>query len=125
MSAFGVTREQAGATLDLTSPAQSSELSELEARLRVLSGLLDASERLDELNKVIRYSNDRPGALSALQHEPFGYSRDQAEAVLDMPMSWQTLGELARLRAEHDLLAQRRAAIRQQVAEVVAHHWFG
>jgi DNA gyrase/topoisomerase IV subunit A len=125
MSAFGVTEEPVGAALDLTSPAMSSELSDLEARLQVLNGLIDAWGKLPELNKAIQFCSDRPAALEALQHEPFCYSREQAKAVLDMPMSWQTGDQLARLRAERDRLTERKANLREHGTEAVALHWFG
>lgn len=125
MSAFSVTDEPAGAVLDLTSPALSTELSEIEARLHVLRGLLDAWGRLQEVNKTIQFCGDRYSALMALQHEPFSYSRQQADAILSMPMSWQSADEAARLRTEHDQLADRKANLREHVAEVLSLHWFG
>ena len=44
----------------------------------------------------------------ALQREPFGYSYPQAEAILDMPMGWQSADEVEHLRAERDRLTSRR-----------------
>jgi DNA gyrase subunit A len=125
MTTFYPTDEALGAVLDLNSPGLSSELAELEGRLTVLAGLLDALSRLREINQVIQFSQDRNSALVALQQEPFGYSNQEAEAVLDMPMSWQT-GEYAEhMRQERDHLTERRASLRQHVAEVLALHWFG
>jgi DNA gyrase/topoisomerase IV subunit A len=125
MSVSRLAEEPTAAVLDLTSPALSNELAELDGRLHVLQGLLDASERLADVNKTIQFCPDKFSALVALQNEPFGYSRRQAEAVLDMPMSWQTAEEVARLQAELDLLTERRANLREHVAEVLALHWFG
>jgi hypothetical protein len=40
-------------------------------------------------------------------------------------MSWQTSDAADRLRQERDLLATRRARLRDHIAEVLALHWFG
>ena len=122
---FDLTDEPIGTVLDLTSPALASELAELEERLRTVNGLLDALGRLDEVNKSIQFCSDRPAALGALLHEPFGYSRRQAEASLDMPVSWQTADQVAHLRSERDDLVDRQAGLRQRVTEVLSLHWFG
>jgi DNA gyrase/topoisomerase IV subunit A len=130
MAASSLSDEPLGGVLDLNNPVRASQLAELEERLHIVKGLLDALGRLDELNKVVQFSSDRFSALVALQHEPFTYSRQQAEAVLDMPVSWQTSDEAERLRAEHDKLLARRARLREhvtdeQVTEVSDLHWFG
>jgi DNA gyrase subunit A len=125
MTTFYPTDEALGAVLDLTSPGLSTELAQLEGRLQVLHGLLDALSRLGEVNQVIQFSQDRHSALFALQQEPFGYSNQEAEAILDMPMSWQTGEQADHMRQERDHLSERRASLRQHVAEVLALHWFG
>ena len=125
MTTFYPTDEALGAVLDLNSPGLSIELAELEGRLQVLTGLLDALSRLNQINQVIQFSGDRNTALVALQQEPFGYSTREAEAVLDMPMSWQTGEHADHMRQERDHLTERRASLRQHVAEVLALHWFG
>jgi DNA gyrase/topoisomerase IV subunit A len=119
------TAEDSGAVLDLTTPQLSSELAEMERRLHVLRGLLDAHARLDEVNQAVQLAHSRHAALVSLQQDPFSYSREQAEAILDMPVGWQSADEGARLRAEWDLVAARRATLREQVTEVLALHWFG
>ena len=91
----------------------------------MLNGLLDALSRLGAINQVIQFSQDRNSALFALQQEPFGYSNQEAEAILDMPMSWQTGEQADHMREERDHLTERRASLRQHVAEVLALHWFG
>jgi DNA gyrase subunit A len=125
MTTFYPTDEALGAVLDLNSPGLSIELAELEGRLQVLTGLLDALSRLNEVNQVIQFSGERNTALVALQQEPFCYSNREAEAVLDMPMSWQTGEHANHLRQERDHLTERRASLRQHVAEGLALHWFG
>ncbi len=114
-----------GAVLDLTTPQLSSELAELDTRIHVVEGLIDAHSQLERVNKALQFARDRQTALIALQHEPFGYTRQQANAILDMPMSWQSLEERQRLTAEHDDLVARRASLRERVSEVLALHWFG
>ena len=125
MAAFRAAEEPAGAVLDLSSPSLASELAELEGRLHVLGGLLDVSSRFHQVNETIQYAKDRDAALVALQHEPFGYSHQQAEAILDMPMGWQSADEIAHLRDERDRLSSRRSNLREHVNEVFAFHWFG
>ncbi|HET9061168.1 MAG TPA: hypothetical protein VFN61_14715 [Acidimicrobiales bacterium] len=119
------TAHDSGVVLDLTTPQLSSELAEIERRLHVLRGLLDAHGRLSEVSDAVRLAHSRGEALVALQNDPFSYSREQAEAVLDMPFSWQAADEAERLRSEWDLVAARRASLREQVTEVLALHWFG
>jgi DNA gyrase/topoisomerase IV subunit A len=125
MGGFSITEDQPGAVLDLTSPGLSSELAELENRLHVLRGLLDALGRLDELNKAIQFARDKYSAIDVLQQEPFGYSHQQANAILQMPMSWQASDEVQRLRQERDCLATRRIGLQERVAEALSLHWFG
>jgi DNA gyrase/topoisomerase IV subunit A len=125
MTTFRFPEDPGGSVLDLTAPGLSSELAELEARLHVIRGLLDASCRLDEVNHAVQLASDRRVATFSLQQEPFRYSRQQAEAILAMPLSWQCTDEAERLRQERDCLATRRARLREQLAEMLALHWFG
>ena len=83
MAAFPAPEEPAGAILDLSSPSLVNEMTELDGRLHILNGLLDASSRFDQVNEAIQGSKDMSGALTTLQQEPFGYSPEQAEALLD------------------------------------------
>lgn len=125
VSAFPAPEEPAGAILDLSSPSLVNEMTELDGRLHILNGLLDASSRFDQINEAIQGSKDMSGALTTLQQEPFGYSPEQAEALLEMPMGWQSAEELERLREERDRLSERRSNLREHVSEVLAFHWFG
>jgi DNA gyrase/topoisomerase IV subunit A len=125
MSTYSLSDAAAGAPLDLTTPAISSELTVLEERLHVVQGLLDALARLHEVNKIVQFSRDRDAALAALQQEPFRYSRAQADAVLDMPVSWQTSDEAERLRSERNQLTARQASLHEHVTEALSLHWFG
>jgi DNA gyrase/topoisomerase IV subunit A len=111
--------------LDLTAVGSSRELTEIDGRLHVLEGLLDALGRIEDVNRTIQLTANKRAAAAALQQEPFGYSERQAEAVLEMPMSWQCAESSQRLRAEHTNLAARRAEVREKVSEILSLHWFG
>jgi DNA gyrase/topoisomerase IV subunit A len=125
VAAFLASDEPAGTILDLSSPGLVNEMTELDERLHVLNGLLDASSRFYEVNETIQCSKDKSAALAALEQDPFGYTHEQAEALLEMPMGWQSVAELEQLRQERDRLASRRASLREHVTEVLAFHWFG
>jgi DNA gyrase/topoisomerase IV subunit A len=117
--------DEPGHMLDLSSPGYVIELTELEGRLHVLGGLLDASSRFHQVNEAIQYAEDRESALQALQKDPFGYSYQQAEAILSMPMGWQSTAEVEQLREERDRLTTRRFSLRENATEELAFHWFG
>lgn len=124
MAVSSVAGEPVAQVLDLTG-GSSRELAEVERRLHVVNALLDALDRIQDVNKVIEFSADRRSAVAALREDPFRYSREEADAILGMPMSWQCVETGARLRQERDSLAARYAAARQHVGEMVALHWFG
>jgi DNA gyrase/topoisomerase IV subunit A len=117
--------EHQGLVLDLSSPEYVVQLTELEGRLHVLDGLLDVSSRFHQVNEAIQFAPDRETVLQTLQQEPFSYTYRQAEAILDMPMSWQTAAEVENLREERGRLTSRRFTLRENVTEVLAFHWFG
>jgi DNA gyrase/topoisomerase IV subunit A len=125
MAALPGAEDPTGALLDLSSPEYVIELTELEGRLHVLRGLIDVSARLHELNETIQFAQDRESALEALQREPFAYSYPHADAILSMPMGWQSVGEVEHLREERDRLASRRISLREHATEELAFHWFG
>ena len=67
-------------------------------RAHIVEGLLRAIDMLDEVIATIRASEDRADARTNLMAEPFSFSENQANHILDM-----TLGRLTRLgRAELD-----------------------
>ena len=125
MSASSLSDEPTGVVLDLVTPALSNEITKLDERLHVVQGLLDALARLHEVNKSIQFSRDRASASIALQHEPFNYSRSQVEALLAMPMSWQTSDQADHLRTERDQLVARKANLQKHATEPLSLHWFG
>ena len=85
--------------------ASSTRLTELDGRLHVLRGLLDVSSRFDQLNETIQYApTTANAALDALAARAVRLLHQQAEAILDMPMGWQSAAEVDQLREERDRL---------------------
>ena len=89
-------------------------LRKARARAHIVEGLLRAIDMLDAVIATIRGSDDRPAARAALMAEPFSFSEEQANHILDM-----TLGRLTRLgRTE---LEEEMAELRETIAELEAH----
>jgi DNA gyrase subunit A len=81
------------------------------ARAHIVEGLLRAIDMLDAVIAAIRGSDDRPAARVALMADPFSFSEEQANHILDM-----TLGRLTRLgRSE---LEEEMAQLRATIAEL-------
>ena len=88
-------------------------LRKARARAHIVEGLLRAIDMLDAVIAAIRASDDRPAARAALMAEPFSFSEEQANHILDM-----TLGRLTRLgRTE---LEEEMAKLRETIAELEA-----
>ncbi|MHB8220192.1 MAG: DNA gyrase subunit A [Acidimicrobiales bacterium] len=88
-------------------------LRKARARAHIVEGLLRAIDMLDAVIAAIRASDDRAGARAALMTEPFTFSEEQANHILDM-----TLGRLTRLgRSE---LEEEMAQLRETIAELEA-----
>jgi DNA gyrase subunit A len=88
-------------------------LRKAEARAHIVEGLLRAIDMLDAVIAAIRASDDRPAARAALMADPFSFSEEQANHILDM-----TLGRLTRLgRTE---LEEEMAQLRETIAELRA-----
>ncbi len=66
---------------------------------------------LDAVIAAIRASEDRPAARTALMAEPFSFSEQQAEHILDM-----TLGRLTRLGRAN--LEEEMEELRRTIAEL-------
>ncbi len=88
-------------------------LAKARSRAHVVEGLLKAIDMLDAVIATIRGSEDRPAALGALQAEPFTFSEEQANHILDM-----TLARLTRLGRSN--LEEELAALREEIAELEA-----
>ncbi len=88
-------------------------LRKAQARAHIVEGLLRAIDMLDQVIATIRGSEDRAAARAALMVEPFSFSEEQANHILDM-----TLGRLTRLgRSE---LEEEAARLRETIAELQA-----
>lgn len=86
-------------------------LRKAQARAHIIEGLLRAIDMLDLVIATIRGSDDRPAARVALMNEPFSFTEEQANHILDM-----TLGRLTRLgRTE---LEEEMARLRDAIAEL-------
>jgi DNA gyrase subunit A len=87
------------------------QLRKAQARAHIVEGLLRAIDMLDAIIATIRASADRPAARTALQAEPFSFSEEQANHILDMQ-----LGRLTRLgRSE---LEAEMVELRATIAEL-------
>ena len=88
-------------------------LRKARARAHIVEGLLRAIDMLDAVIAAIRASEDRPAARAALMAEPFSFSEEQAEHILDM-----TLARLTRLGRTN--LEEEMESLRVQIAELEA-----
>jgi DNA gyrase subunit A len=97
--------------IDVVTRRTQFRLRKAEARAHIVEGLLRAIDMLDAVIATIRGSDDRPAARAALMAEPFSFSEEQANHILDM-----TLGRLTRLgRRELD---EEMARLRETIAEL-------
>jgi DNA gyrase subunit A len=88
-------------------------LEKARRRAHLVEGLLKAIDVIDEIIALIRASEDRAAARAGLMAEPFVFSAEQAEHILDM-----RLGQLTRL-ARIDLQTELEE-LRGRIAELEA-----
>src|SRR5262245_37841881 len=88
-------------------------LDKARRRAHLVDGLLKAINVIDDVIALIRASEDRAAARQGLMVEPFGFSIEQAEHILDM-----RLGQLTRL-ARVDLETEA-ANLRETIAGLEA-----
>jgi DNA gyrase subunit A len=88
-------------------------LDKARKRAHLVEGLLKAINVIDEVIALIRASDDRAAARVGLMAEPFDFSVDQAEHILDMRLGQLT--RLARIDLETEL-----DELRQRIAELEA-----
>jgi len=81
------------------------ELAKAEARAHILEGLLIAVRNIDEVVKIIRASRNREEAQPALIAR-FGFSKIQANAILDMRLYQLTGLAIEDLQKEYDELVK-------------------
>jgi DNA gyrase subunit A len=80
------------------------DLEKTNARLHIVEGLLKAIGSLDDIIKLIRSANSRSDALIKLVDKPYKFSREQANAILDM-----RLAQLTKL--DHTALANEKTTL--------------
>ena len=99
--------------IDVVTRRTQYRLDKAEARAHIVEGLLRAIDMLDQVISTIRGSADRSEARANLMAEPFSFSEDQANHILDM-----TLGRLTRLgRSE---LEEEMAQLKTTIADLQA-----
>ena len=88
-------------------------LDKAQRRAHILEGLIKALDMIDEIIALIRGSADKAAARTGLMAAPFEFSEEQAEHILDMPLS--RLTRLGRAQMEEEL-----EALRVTIAELEA-----
>ncbi len=99
--------------VDVVTRRSDFRLRKARARAHIVEGLLKAIDMLDAVIAAIRASEDRPAARAALMAEPFSFSEEQSEHILDM-----TLGRLTRLGRSN--LEEEMEELRRTIAELEA-----
>jgi DNA gyrase subunit A len=81
-------------------------------RLEVVMGFIKATDRIDEIIKTIKASSSKKEALIALVDRPFKFTRDQADAILEMKLRQLTGLDVAEMTAEKEELEKRLAVLK-------------
>jgi DNA gyrase subunit A len=76
-------------------------LEKARKRAHILEGLIKALNVIDEIIALIRASEDAPAAKAGLMAEPYLFSDEQAQYILDLPL--RRLTRLARIELETEL----------------------
>jgi DNA gyrase subunit A len=109
-------------------------LDKARKRAHIVEGLLKAINVIDEVIALIRASDDRAAARAGLMAEPFAFSEEQAEHILDMRLGQltrlsridlqqemeqlrTTIGELEAILADE---GRKRAVIKDELADIKA-----
>jgi DNA gyrase subunit A len=88
-------------------------LDKARKRAHILEGLIRALDLIDAIIAAIRASDDTAAAKATLLAEPFSFSEEQAQYILDMPL--RRLTRLARRELEEEL-----AELQATIAELEA-----
>jgi DNA gyrase subunit A len=88
------------------------ELRKLEARVHILEGYLKALDVLDEVIALIRAAADTDAARTGLI-DRFGFTTDQAQAILELRLRQLTALERAELEREYKDKTERIAELRE------------
>ncbi|MGN0827094.1 MAG: DNA gyrase subunit A [Kiritimatiellia bacterium] len=92
------------------------ELNKALARCHILEGYLGALDHIDEVIALIRSSQDRSAARTALQ-ERFGFSEIQANAILELQLHRLTNMAREDVQGEHAQLQQTIASLRARLSD--------
>jgi DNA gyrase subunit A len=99
--------------VDVITRRSQKRLRKAQERAHIVEGLVRALDLIDEIIALIKASADKGAAREALMAEPFEFSREQAEHILDM-----TLARLTRLGREE--FEKELTELRQTIAELEA-----
>jgi DNA gyrase subunit A len=109
-------------------------LARARRRAHIVEGLLKAIDVIDAVIALIRASDDRAAARDGLMREPFSFSEEQAEHILDMRLGQltrlsridlqeeldklrETIGELEAILADE---GRKRQVIKDELSEIKA-----
>lgn len=82
-----------------------------QKRLHLVEGLISAIDQLDEVIATIRASANKAAALKALMAKPFGFTEEQAGAILEMRLRQLTNLDKTDLEGEKNSLAEGIASL--------------
>ena len=101
-----------------------AERDSVEVRLEVVTGLLKAISKIDQVIRLIRESESKKEALVKLVDRPLKFTRGQAEAILDMRLYQLTTLDGADLEEEQEGLKKRLSELETliQIPEERAKH---
>ncbi len=118
--------------VDVITRRSEFRLRKARERAHIVEGLLRAIDMIDAIIAAIRASADKPEARTALMAAPFSFSEEQAEHILDMPLSRltrlgrsqlteeldelrRTIGELEAILADRSVL---NAVMKEELADI-------
>ena len=88
-----------------------------EFRLEIVEGLLKAIGKIDTIIKLIRGSSSKGDALIKLVERPYKFTRDQADAILNMRLAQLTGLDSAELEKEGEELKGRLAELAELISD--------
>jgi len=88
-----------------------------ESRLHLVLGLLKAIDAMDAIIKKIRASSNKTEALISLMSAPFKFSREQAEAILEMRLRQLTNLDTGELVSENTSLDEEISNLGELISE--------
>lgn len=83
------------------------DLKKATKRLEVVDGIIKALGMLDTVIHAIRKSSNRADAIQNLVEKKFGFTNDQAAAIVDMRLYRLTSTDVGKLKEEKNLLADQ------------------